>query len=82
MAVRTRTSGRGRTETEIPASTGASYEITARTVKFLARRGNGGGLVGEPPLVVDAPYLVHCAVAQDCARSSAKAGSAGSAAGR
>jgi single-strand DNA-binding protein len=28
----------------------ASYEITARTVKFLGRRDNGGAPVGEPPI--------------------------------
>ena len=27
----------------------ASYEITARTVKFLGRRDNGGAPIGEPP---------------------------------
>ena len=27
----------------------ASYEVTARTVKFLGKRDNGGAPVGEPP---------------------------------
>ena len=27
----------------------ASYELTARTVKFLGRRDNGGAPIGEPP---------------------------------
>ena len=27
----------------------ASFEITARTVKFLGRRDNGGPPIGEPP---------------------------------
>ncbi len=27
----------------------ASYEVTARTVKFLGRRDNGGAPLGEPP---------------------------------
>jgi single-stranded DNA-binding protein len=37
----------------------ASYEITARTVKFLGRReGNGGAPLGEPPPEGEDPEIL------------------------